>query len=88
MKPTWYAPPSPRSLFAKDKLLFSFLMCVKVLEVNSLMLRFFMTGGVDTGQQVGPAPSTPPTRIQGCAVTPTPTNPPLKATPKYAQPFG
>eukprot|EP00668_Euglena_longa_P039207 GGOE01050460.1.p1 GENE.GGOE01050460.1~~GGOE01050460.1.p1 ORF type:complete len:2722 (-),score=1086.70 GGOE01050460.1:98-8140(-) len=46
-----------RSLFAKDKLLFSFLMCVKVLEVNSMMLRFFMTGGVDTGQQVSAPPA-------------------------------
>lgn len=48
-----------RSLFAKDKLLFSFLMCVKVLEVNPVELRFFMTGGVDAGQEVPPPPPGP-----------------------------
>jgi len=37
-----------RSLFEKDKLLFSFLLCIKILQIKELMdaqeLRFFLTG--------------------------------------------
>ena len=51
-----------RSLFEKDKLLFSFLIATKVLiaenKIDTDDLRFFLTGGISTGDNaiVNPAP--------------------------------
>eukprot|EP00998_Keelungia_sp_KM082_P011718 NODE_7_length_4287_cov_44.299519_g6_i0.p1 GENE.NODE_7_length_4287_cov_44.299519_g6_i0~~NODE_7_length_4287_cov_44.299519_g6_i0.p1 ORF type:complete len:1396 (-),score=498.52 NODE_7_length_4287_cov_44.299519_g6_i0:98-3715(-) len=47
-----------RSLFAKDKLLFSFLMSIKLMEtVDAQEFRFLLTGGLDTDVMVPPPPA-------------------------------
>ena len=50
-----------RSLFEKDKLLFSFLLCLNVLEnkgqVNRVELRFLLTGGIGEAKDDNPAPA-------------------------------
>ena len=50
-----------RSLFEKDKLLFSFLLAVRLKEfkgeLDSDMYRFLLTGGVSLGEKVPPKPA-------------------------------
>ncbi|KAI9333781.1 dynein heavy chain and region D6 of dynein motor-domain-containing protein [Zopfochytrium polystomum] len=49
-----------RSLFEKDKLLFSFLLCICILrsrgELDSVELNFFVTGGIGVGGNDSPNP--------------------------------
>jgi len=49
-----------RSLFEKDKLIFSGLLTIKLLEMNNELdnaeLRFFLTGGVSLGDQLPVCP--------------------------------
>lgn len=49
------------SLFEKDKLIFSFLLCIKLLELNGTMdpaeLKFLLTGGVALGEDYGEPPA-------------------------------
>jgi len=51
-----------RSLFEKDKLLFSFLLCTRIMEgkgeLNPLQFAFFLTGGVGLGDPRIPNPCT------------------------------
>eukprot|EP01012_Entosiphon_sulcatum_P008694 TRINITY_DN14772_c0_g1_i1.p1 TRINITY_DN14772_c0_g1~~TRINITY_DN14772_c0_g1_i1.p1 ORF type:complete len:4302 (+),score=681.03 TRINITY_DN14772_c0_g1_i1:35-12907(+) len=46
-----------RSLFAKDVLLFSFLMCAKLSEPDSNEFRFLLTGGLQTETETPPSPA-------------------------------
>ncbi|KAG8347796.1 putative Dynein heavy chain N terminal region 2 domain1 [Trypanosoma vivax] len=39
-----------RSLFARDQLLFSFIMCLKIHEVNPTLLRWLLTGGFEADE--------------------------------------
>nr|CCC89561.1 unnamed protein product [Trypanosoma congolense IL3000] len=45
-----------RSLFARDQLLFSFIMCLKVHEVNPRQLRWLLTGGFEADDGLTPNP--------------------------------
>ena len=50
-----------RSLFEKDKLIFSFLLCTKLMwldgAVNEEELRFLLTGGISVGEDIPPNPA-------------------------------
>jgi dynein heavy chain, axonemal len=50
-----------RSLFEKDKLIFSFLLTCKLLEMKNELdyeeFRFFLTGGISLGGELPPAPA-------------------------------
>ena len=50
-----------RSLFEKDKLIFSFLLTCKLLEMKNELdyeeFRFFLTGGISMGGELPPAPA-------------------------------
>jgi len=50
-----------RSLFEKDKLIFSFLLTCKLLEMKQELIyeefRFFLTGGISMGGELPPAPA-------------------------------
>jgi dynein heavy chain len=50
-----------RSLFEKDKLIFSFLLTCKLLEMRGELnfeeFRFFLTGGISMGGELPPAPA-------------------------------
>eukprot|EP01012_Entosiphon_sulcatum_P032727 TRINITY_DN4157_c0_g1_i1.p1 TRINITY_DN4157_c0_g1~~TRINITY_DN4157_c0_g1_i1.p1 ORF type:complete len:4195 (-),score=848.52 TRINITY_DN4157_c0_g1_i1:38-11479(-) len=46
-----------RSLFEKDKLLFSFIMSCKICEIDMLELRFMLTGGVDADEHLPESPA-------------------------------
>ncbi|RHW74065.1 dynein heavy chain [Trypanosoma brucei equiperdum] len=45
-----------RSLFARDQLLFSFIMCLKVHEVDPRQLRWLLTGGFEADEGMTPNP--------------------------------
>jgi len=49
------------SLFEKDKLLFSFTMCIKLIEfmgnLNEVEYKFFLTGGISVGGEIGEKPA-------------------------------
>jgi dynein heavy chain len=49
-----------RSLFEKDKMIFSFLLCIKLNQMSGECdmneLRFMLTGGVSLGEDWGPKP--------------------------------
>jgi len=51
-----------RSLFERDKLIFSMLLTIKLMEMNSevsrAQLTFFLTGGVSLGEELPPNPTT------------------------------
>jgi len=50
-----------RSLFEKDKLIFSLLLCVKLMEmgneIEDVQFKFFLTGGVSLGDEMPPNPT-------------------------------
>jgi len=50
-----------RSLFEKDKMIFSFLLCIKLQEMSKEIdmseFRFLLTGGVSLGEDWGPLPA-------------------------------
>lgn len=50
-----------RSLFEKDKLIFSFLLNIKLMELNHELdveaWRFFLTGGISLGDKLPPCPA-------------------------------
>jgi len=51
-----------RSLFEKDKLLLSFLLCIRLLEFKKLVnieeLRFLLTGGIALDEKLPDKPET------------------------------
>lgn len=46
-----------RSLFEKDKMIFSFLLCAKLNAIDAKEFKFFLTGGVVMGDPAEPPPA-------------------------------